>query len=248
MPVVMALLLTLQVPNASAEGAVPGWVRAEIDTGAPIIAGLLGLPRVPFIRLSHDEGAAPPGVRVIEAEAGAEEITVRLLGDWQRADDAARRVLVRNLAHELAHVWQYTLGLPTEPRFFHEGFAEALALEALENCGASCSADPEGLRAMHERDCSAAMRQEPLARAESRSALYGCGAVLAGLTAQRAEISVADLYARFAARGRSPEAFFVVAGEAAGQPFELSARAFFTGDYRLASPRDVIARLRAGRL
>lgn len=227
---------------------VPAWIEDEIAMQAEVLSGLLKLPRVPFIDLRYQGEGEVEGLRVIDAEAHPERVVIRLTGSWAEPTPAAREQLIRNLAHELAHVWQYTLGQPTESRFFHEGFAEAMALETLLVCGSACGTGAINLAEVHRRDCGDALRSGILLGLESRAAFYGCGAVLATMTAERAGTPVAAVYARFAATKRSKDDFLVVAEEMAGKGFAISARSFLHGDHRLAPPPSVLRRLRAGRL
>lgn len=220
-----------------------------IDQQAPLIAGLLGLPRVPLIDMSYEEGVVPEGMRVIDAEAEAERIIIRYEGSWTTQSPEARRGLVRNLAHELAHVWQRTLGLPVEGQILHEGFAEAIAVEALLRCGASCDADAAGLIGQWRRLCADALRQGYLINQTSREASYGCGTVMVRASAKQIGIDSRELYRRFAATGeRELGDFFAVLGEGANDRAAFSARAFLQHDHRLANPETVMENLAAGRL
>ncbi|GGY54506.1 basic secretory protein-like protein [Parvularcula lutaonensis] len=244
----IALLLRTPAANASAENQVPGWIEVEVSTHAEVLSGLLKLPRVPFIDLHYEGPGDVEGLRIIDAEAHPERVVIRLSGSWDDPSPDARRQVIRNLAHELAHVWQYTLGQPTENRFFHEGFAEAMALEALQVCGEACAAGAPELADRHRRDCGDALRDEILVASRSRAAFYGCGAVLTRMTAENAGKTVGEVYRRFAETGRSRADFISVAGEMAGSDFATSAHSFLHGDHRLAPTRSVLQRLQAGRL
>ncbi len=227
---------------------MPAWVGARIDEDAPLIAGILGLARVPAIGVAFDPKGAPVGVRVIDAAAEPGRIGILLQGSWAENSDAAQRQLTRLLAHELAHIWQHSIGFPSEPRLLHEGFAEALAIEALRSCGVSCRADAEGLYRQQKGSCAEAMRMGTLITSNERSAVYGCGSVLVLTAAEKAGLSVAELYLAMAGGERSFEGFILTLEETAGRDFALSARVFLTGDLRLAKPQRVYERLRAGRL
>jgi hypothetical protein len=243
----MAGLLLVFSPAAKAEDA-PEWVNARIAEEAPVIAGFLGLARLPAISAVYEPDAAPPGVRVIEAAAEPGRIGIRLEGSWERAEPAAQRQLVRLLAHELSHSWQHASGYPGEPTFLHEGFAEALAIDVLRRCGASCRADPEGLYRLQRGQCAEALKLGRLSDSTERSAVYGCGSLFVLTTAEACGVSVAELYRQMAAEERSFQGFLTVAERLAGKDYALSARLFLTGEFRSAKPQKVFERLRAGRL
>lgn len=234
--------------NASAEDDVPGWIEAAVSEHTPVLAGIVGLSRPPFVELHYTRGNVPEGVRIIDAQAEPEKVVVRLVGAWQDQTAPAKRQLVRNLAHEVAHVWQYSIGFPGEEAFFHEGFAEAIAYDALTECGAACGQADQGLHRLHQTDCATAMKEGALAGSTSRAAVYGCGAVFTHTSADVSDLSAQDLYRRFAATGRTQADFLALVEESAGKPFALSARTFLLGDHSLARPGRVMERLRDARL
>lgn len=215
---------------------------------AEVLAGILGLPRVPFFELSAEGPSEIADLRIIDAEANRETVTIRFYGPWETETRGARKLLVRNLAHELSHVWQYSLGEPTENAFFHEGFAEAMATETLVTCGSACGASPQALIVRQRSLCAEDMQAGIPLRAAPRSAGYGCGAVMVRAAADAAEISARELYRQFAAGPRDDKGFVALCEKAAGRRFSLSTFTFLHQDHRLASSEDVIARLRAGRL
>lgn len=188
-------------------------------------------------------------MRVIDGVAEAERVAIWLSGPWAEETPAARRQLVRNLAHELAHVRQYTLGEPSESRLFHEGFAEAMALEALADCGSLCGGEPDELSIALERRCGAALARGPLdERMEDDDEAYGCGAILALAASEQTGLPVPQLYEAFVRAGRTAPGFIALCEQQAGPAFAVSAAAFLRGDHRLADPSLVIERLAAGRL
>ncbi|MEM9838680.1 MAG: hypothetical protein AAF830_05935 [Pseudomonadota bacterium] len=245
----IAALLSFVATNARANADdVPAWLANLIEEQTDILAADLGLAREPFLELSYHAQGVEQGRRIIDAEAEAQVVRIDYGGAWQVSEPTARRDAIRNLAHELAHVWQYELGMPTEPRFLHEGFAEAMAIHVLDECGAICGVQPGTLMMLRERECGDALRLGTLARNTSREAIYGCGAVMVAAVATAAGTDPQGLYRQFAGTERSFEAFQTLAKEAAGASFSISARAFWQTNHRLAQPSRVIASLRAGRL
>ncbi|MEM1380273.1 MAG: hypothetical protein AAGH41_06580 [Pseudomonadota bacterium] len=226
----------------------PDWLTALLEEQAPVIAGAMELSRVPFLEVSFDPSAAPEGVRVIDADAGDTQVRLRYEGSWAAETPAARRDVIRNLTHELAHVWQRQLGPPTEDRLFHEGIAEAIAIATLTSCGAPCGAEGRSLLLERERACAAALASGPLISNSSVEAVYGCGAILVLAVAASAGCSPSDLYRAFVDGGRSVDGFLAFAEQSAGRAHALAARAFLFGNHSLAKPLSVIASLRAGRL
>ncbi|NNU16679.1 hypothetical protein HK107_10135 [Parvularcula sp. ZS-1/3] len=243
----MAALLTAFAPNASAE-EVPEWIERQVAVQAESLAQVLDLPRVPFLTLDYDRETPIEGLRVLDADAGPEKATIRFRGDWTTPDADMRDLIARNLAHELAHVWQYRTGQPSETRFLHEGFAEAMAVEALIACGDVCGGDPAALAREQEARCRSSMSRGPLIAEDSRVKGYGCGAVVTLAAARKAEMSVQAFYLAFAATKRSNQDFLDVARERAGQDFAVAAFSFLNTDHSLAKPETVIRRLKRGTL
>jgi hypothetical protein len=244
----MAAFLLMGTAKASQSFEVPPWVLAEIDEHAPILAGLLDLPREPFGDISYDPYSGVPGLLAVDGTADAERITMHLSGDWSEPDEAKRLLLLRNLAHELAHVRQHSFGMPQENRFFHEGFAEGMGIEAIRACAELCQDRHRALLRSVEQSCALALRDGPLLTTESWESVYGCGGVFFFRAGEASGKGAKGLYQDFAALGeRSPEAFLGLLEEKAGKAYALRAARFLNDDHRLARPRYVLRRLRAGR-
>jgi hypothetical protein len=248
----MSVLVLCAAPFANAQGRVaadvPGWVRSHIEAQVEVLAGLIGLPRTPFVDISYSGPSQELGLRTVQGRAQPERFSIDLSGAWQEQHADARRQLTRNVAHETAHVFQYSLGEPIESRMLHEGFAEAMAVEALMACGESCAGNGKGLELKLRRQCGDALRSGIVGTLNTVDSSYGCGGVLTLEGARAAEISVTDLYRLFAAAGRTEKALLGVLEEKAGSGFAISAKAFLYSDYRLAKPAQVFERLREGRL
>jgi hypothetical protein len=185
----------------------------------------------------------PPGARGLFAYAAPSELTLRLSGPgWAERDADAEALLLRNAAHEVAHAWQLSLGAHVEdaPRWLHEGFAEALAREALA-----------GRRVAEASSrCGAVLRAGPVRSAQrfgDEAAIYDCGAVVVAAVAAGRGESVRTLYAAFAEAGATEDAFMALSSEATAG-MARSVRAFLGTDYSLADPAWVVRSLRAGRL
>jgi hypothetical protein len=227
---------------------IPSWVGAHVESQAEVLSSLIGLPRTPFLTMRHRGPVATTGLRTVHGRAEPERFTIELAGDWTKRHPDARRQLTRNVAHETAHVLQYTMGEPIESRMLHEGFAEAMAVEALIACGEGCAGDGHGLERKLRRQCGEALRNGILVLQSSVDSDYGCGGVLTLEGARAAGMPVTQLYRLFVAAGRNEEAMMQVLEEHAGRGFAISAKAFLRSDYRLARPSDVFSRLQAGRL
>ncbi len=232
--------------NASA--AVPAWTKRATDEVVPAILEALELEEPPRITLRWKQGDHPPGARIIQSQTFGDEILIGLEGSWREASEEARSQLVRNLAHEIAHVWQWKMGNPIEPRILHEGFAEAIAIDVLVRCREICRASPERLMIRLENQCRDALRRGIVGVQGQTDAVYGCGGVLTDGMAVAAQLSPQELYRRYATTGRSIGDFLELMEELAGSHFALSAKTFLTADFRMASPSTTMGRLRAGRL
>ena len=171
-------------------------------------------------------------------------MTLRLQGSgWRQRAAGAERLLTRNAAHEVAHLYQYAQGPALEPRWLHEGFADALAHEALSATG-EASGWGGGAR------CAEVLGQRPIDEAQAAGALhalYDCSSLAIRAVAAARQESVRDLYRAFAEAGGTDAAFLRLAEEA-GSRHARSVEAFLTGDWRQARPAWVLRQLRAGRL
>ena len=215
---------------------------------AEVLAGIIGLHRLPFIEITYAGPTDIIGQRIIEAEANAQQVRIHLSGSWDEPSRDGRRQIIGNLAHELAHVWQYALGTPTEALLFHEGFAEAIAIDVLERCGAACDVDAGFLLEVQRTACADAMFEGVILPQTSRLAIYGCGTILARHTAANAGTTPQAVYLRFAETERSKNDFLDVSREMAGSTFANSAFTFLHNDHRLGQPRRVMGLLRQAKL
>lgn len=207
-------------------------------------------------RAADDFGVAAPalspryvyggedGARDLIATAEPGTVSLQLEGSgWRERTPGAARILTRNAAHEVAHVFQYAVGDALEPRWLHEGFADALAYEVLDARG-----EAAGWGGM--RRCALVMDQGPIDDAQAAGnlgAIYDCSSLaIRSVAAARGE-SVRAFYEAFDAAGGTDAAFLALAEEAeAGHA--RSVTAFLTRDWSRASPAWVIRALRAGRL
>ena len=245
----MLALLPSSLANATrADHEPPAWIEALIGEQAEVLTGMLGLPRVPFIELVHMGPTDIPGERIIDARATRDKIWIDLHGDWDLQSVSARQQLVGNLAHELAHVWQFTLGTATESRFFHEGFAEAIAIDLLTQCGAACGGSPTTLLTTQSSHCTEALQMGALIAQRTELADYGCGTILMHAAATNSGSSPRDLYQAFAATDRTERDFLAVAEKFAGQPFANSAFTFLHNDHSVVPGQGVMRRLRSAKL
>ena len=186
--------------------------------------------------------AGEDGARNLIATARPHAVALQLEGSgWRERTPGGERILARNAAHEVAHLFQYAVGDAMEPRWLHEGFADALAHEAM-NARGRARGWGGGLR------CAEVLAAGPIdaaQRAGDQAALYDCSSLaIRAVAAARGE-SVRDLYRAFTDEGGTDAAFLTLAAEArrAG-----SVTAFLTRDWRHADAGWVLRQLRAGRL
>ena len=206
-------------------------------------ADRLGLP-APDVTTRYRPASGPGGALNLLGTAVPGAVTIQLEGEgWQERSATAERILARNAAHEAAHLFQHDLGLPTEERWLHEGFADAIAYELLDARG-------EAAGWAGGQRCAGALRRAPLRDAFAASdpdALYDCSSVLVRVVAEARGETPTALYRALVRTGRTEDAVFSLAG-AAGPEWRRSARAFLSRDWRQADPLWVIRSLRAGQL
>lgn len=184
------------------------------------------------------------GARNLIASAGAARVSLQLEGSgWRTRTPGAERILARNAAHEVAHLYQYAVWTPAEPRWLHEGFADALARELLAARG---EADGWGGGGRCAEVMAAGPIDEAQASGEAR-AVYDCSSIAIRAVASARGESVRTLYARFAEAGGTDAAFLRLAEEA-GERHARGVTAFLTRDWSYARPAWVLTELRAGRL
>ena len=229
------------VARAEAEARAAGWAYAFWQARVAALAPEMGVP-APAVRTRYATGSAPGALNLLgSAEPGL--VTLHLEGTgWGDRSEKAEGVLARNAAHEVAHLVQYATG-PAErdPLWLHEGFAEAIARDAVLARG---EAAPGGAEAR----CAAVLKQGPVRRAFRRgdnNAYYDCGALVVRAVAAARGEGAAELYRAFAAAGRTEAAFLSLAEEV---DLRRSVEAFLRTDYAAAKPSWVYAQLREGRL
>ncbi|ADM08551.1 hypothetical protein PB2503_02367 [Parvularcula bermudensis HTCC2503] len=236
-------------PSATAS-APPDWVEARYDSLVPDLAAVLGLP-TPRIDLRFDPTPAPSHL-VLTAHVTADEtIAVRLSGaGWHRRTPQTDRQIVANLAHELAHLWQRRLlPAPAEPRWIHEGGAEAIALSLLVDTGLWSEIDRRRADSALAERCSRALENGPLRpqfEGETADAAYGCGYVVVDWLAGRSGRSPRALYAELAATWPDPVALGTTLGAWLPAGDVATLNEFLTADWRGADPDTVVRSFRAG--
>lgn len=159
------------------------------------------------------------------------QFQVTLSGDaWRTPSDTGRDILLRQTAHEVAHLWQ-NLAQPVDgnqPEWIHEGGADAIAAEAMVALGLWTPEYAAQNFAEAKEECASHLRGVALDGASGRGdykALYACGRVIAVAVA-RAEgegASVAGFWGEFIARARaeggySEALYFALAEDRTGRP------------------------------
>lgn len=185
------------------DGALPAWVREEVDAQFPrLIAWYeqrfgMAAPFVPFVLFAFDgtragvadsQGSVLPGVLVMRLDGAR----------WADAD-ANREPLRWTLAHEAAHFWNLDNREAEGAAWMHEGSADEFAWRALAGLGLS---DAAAVGAAHDRalnECLLEIGGDPIAAAEKDGRFglaYRCGLVLALYTeaAVRRRDPAADLF------------------------------------------------------
>ena len=196
------------------------------------------------------EGDVVPGQAVIKYVGGA----------FQKATPEMQQLVLRNLAHEIVHLWQ--LQHPknaTAPDWLHEGVADALASEALYISGVWD--DAQYLQALTDArsNCAQVLVTGTVRGAASRGhhgASYACGHMAMAALATRHEegtsMAMWRAFLDYAARQDQPlseDTFFAFVEEWAGdRGFALSFRSFVTSNYRSADGESIVDQLFAGTL
>ena len=121
----------------------PGWAREVLlDTGAKVSQYYEKAYQRPlrddlFIMVSV-AGFDVPGFSV-KGGAVLGQLSYRLSGEKMLGDHPKKRdVLARLVAHEMAHLWQFNIargGVGEDDPWIHEGGAEAMALDGLQQTG-----------------------------------------------------------------------------------------------------------------
>lgn len=243
MSLALASPLRAETADARAELDEAAWAFALWAGAVGDAAALFEISGPEVKTIWEHDPSLPDAARNLFGTAEPGGVTLQLSGrGWRMRSGGAERLLTRNAAHEVAHVWQYSLGdADRAPRWLHEGFADALAREAL---GA------EGAPAAPAARCRDVLRKRPVSlaqRAGDENAIYDCGSVIVSAVAAARGESVRDLYRAFAANGFSRAGLLTLADEASPK-YGRSVTAFLRTDYSMADPAWVIEQLRAGRL
>ena len=239
---------------ASAAAPVPSWITdlwAEDRPALEAALGAVGSTSPAELNGSYDP--APVDRLDIDAHASVEEITIRLSGTgWAKASNKGRWLLQQNLAHELVHTVQLKkLSIHAEPRWLHEGYAEARAIDILETSGLW---SPEEVRAWHDLNdqrCITVLEKGALEKslaAGDRHADYACGAIIVDAIAAlagRPLVAVHDDYAAQRAKGRP---LLSILRDLVDRDTARQVIIFVTQDYSHGAARYAIDGLRAGRL
>jgi hypothetical protein len=232
----------------------PAWAVEEWEGTAPALADIyaerLGTPPG-TLRLAVAHASREPGRLDLRAVTTPRMISVTLAGrGWDEPSDSGRRTLRLNLAHELAHHWQLqSRRWAYEPLHLHEGFAEALGIEAMGAAGLWSRAEADAYRDDLADRCATVLATGPLSvrlARQDREAANACGYVL--------------IEGALAASGRSASAAFTLyqttpgsrlgplLWEEAGPSFLADANEFVRADYSRADTTAIVRAFRAGRL
>jgi hypothetical protein len=164
------------------DSRTPQWLRETIlDTGAKVSAYY----EKAYQRQLKDELLVMVSVANFEspgfsmkggAVMGQGQVSYRLEGKQLNVDHPTLRgYAVRNVAHEMAHIWQMAIergGVGEQDPWIHEGGAEAMALDALLQTGVSSEDSIKAYRAKQSATC------DKLGGAvDTYDGIYACGLV-----------------------------------------------------------------------
>ncbi|GGD05198.1 hypothetical protein [Aquisalinus flavus] len=247
------------------EEAMPQAVQGMIGNSIAVLndyyKGVLGgdLPARPELYMLY--AAGQPGQIAIEGDSVRGQVLIRFIGGGlNEVGQEARRRVLENIAHEMAHLWQLERdGVGAAPDWLHEGGAQAIGLESLFITEQYADADYAAMLGRTQRTCANALAGGPLDRAAARGeheASYACGVMAwTALSAQREGATVVatwKAFADFAAGrrdGQSAEAFYDFAAEWSGsEPFTRSLRQFVRADWSGANGRMIVDGLFEGSL
>lgn len=247
------------------EEAMPQAVQGMIGNSIAVLndyyKGALGgeLSTRPELYMLYDAGR--PGQIAIEGDSVRGQALIRFIGGGLTdVGQEARRRVLENIAHEMAHMWQLErAGVGAAPDWLHEGGAEAIGLESLFITEKYSDADYAAMLGRAQRTCANALAGGPLDRAAARGeheASYACGVMVwTALSAQREGATVVATWKGFVdfasgrRDGQSAEAFYDFAAEWSGsEPFTRSLRQFVNADWSGANGRLTIDGLFEGSL
>ncbi len=247
------------------EASLPLWIRFDLPFQLDQLMEEYGRslgpgPQdAPDLMMLYADG--PEGVYRIEGDTVPGQIMLRLAGGGFRAEnDQSTNLVLRIVAHELAHIWQLqNVGTSASPDWLHEGMASALGDEALYL--AHLWTEDRYRSALNKvtGDCADAMRRGPIAEAPvtgHHQASYACGQLLVLVSAKQVDgATISQLWLAFTAwatdhqTGLSEDAFISFMAEwTDNAEFALSIKRFVTTDYTQAKPANIIAKLLAGEL
>ena len=247
------------------EASLPLWIRFDLpyrlDQLMEEYSRSLGPgpQEAPDLMMLFADG--PDGIYRIEGDTVPGQIVLRLAGGGFRAEnDQSNNLVLRIVAHELAHLWQLeNQGSAASPDWLHEGMASALGDEALYL--AHLWTEDRYRSALNKvtGDCADAMRRGPIAEAPvtgHHQASYACGQLLVLVSAKQVNgATIGQLWLAFTAwatdhqTGLSEDAFISFIAEwTDNAEFAVSIKRFVTTDYTQAKPSNIIAKLLAGEL
>lgn len=235
---------------------VPAWIEEEWTSARPQVEASyrdwLGVNAATFEVTARYDASEAENLN-INAWAREGRVHLNFLGDrWQNSTTQAKRMVQQNLAHEIAHQWQFSEGdTDLEPIWWHEGTAEAMALKAL----ADSRLWSMGTQITWQRDaelrCARALKRGALAdqfEAGDREAVYGCGFILTSAIEKRSELDLPGLRRSYLSGTAEGLTFMAFVEQVAGRDMERSVEAFISRDHSHADGQWVIDALRAGRL
>ena len=247
------------------EASLPLWIRFDLPYQLDQLMDQYGSSlgpgpqEAPDLMMLYADG--PDGIYRIEGDTVPGQIMLRLAGGGFRAEnDQSTNLVLRIVAHELAHIWQLqNVGTSASPDWLHEGMASALGDEALYL--AHLWTEDRYRSALNKvtGDCADAMRRGPIAEAPvtgHHQASYACGQLLVLVSAKQVDgATISQLWLAFTAwatdhqTGLSEDAFISFMAEwTDNAEFAVSIKRFVTTDYTQAKPANIIAKLLAGEL
>lgn len=243
--------LALEVGDDVPEWIARSWISDSARLAGPLEEMIQAGSIAPHLKAGYD--AADEPVRRIAAYTEGAQVTVQLSGrGWQVPSASARRELQQNLAHELIHTHQLQLyDSVLEPRWVHEGFAEALSIELLLRAEVWTDREVSAYRRRLDEECAAVLEEGPLAAAFARGerrASYACGFVVIDAMAQSGGLPVSELFSVYAnAQGLGLNAVFAARRKLPPGYLARVSR-FIFNDHRGAPGQRIVAALRSGRL
>jgi hypothetical protein len=185
------------------DGALPPWVREEVDTQFPRLVSYYEqrfgrpAPFVPFVLFAYGDA----GVDVANSQGSVlPGVLVMRLDGARWTDAAANRDSLRwTLAHEAAHFWNLDNRDAQGAAWMHEGSADAFAWRALDDLGLAGAGEAAAAHDRALNECLFEIGGDAVVAAEKDGRFglaYRCGLVLARYTeaALRRRDPAADLF------------------------------------------------------